>query len=415
MFKKLVEKFNSLFPAMVDKLLLFFVILCALIFILGRCNNVQAAEDPSFGGYVFRPTDSGDVPSVVKDYLNYDDPDYSAADFLVDLASAVADLYFGVDVGTLPDLVHGLEDLIQDYDFELDTTNGLIKVQNENAFLNDLDALYRRLGYSTIVGHIGYWYPLPITYGNSTIYSDYDVYVTRCSGSGGVKTLFAILGESSVVVTGKQIASGATTNFTVNTSYSGTEYSGVYRDGLNAIYNNAVGSYWTEQSYSVYSDNNISVAVSNALSDFFGDAEPEGGLSWNGNLYFDNHSHSLRANNIPGSDGSVAVNRYTTLTNLNLSPSDNIRPFFSNNTNIIFTNPDYSVPLWFSVDPDPDNVPSVDFDHESMPEWNKTSYNGDTSFYSDYFFDFQDYCPDLFNLFAVVMSIGVATFILRRK
>ena len=415
MFKKLAEKFNSLFPALVDKLLLFFVILCALIFILGRCNNVQAADDPSFGGFIFRPTNTGDVPSVVKEYINYDDPSYTAADFLTDLATAVADLYFGVDVGTLPDLIHGLEDLVQDYDFELDTTNGLIKVQNENAFLNDLDVLYRRLGYTVISGHIGNWYPLPITYGNNNIYSDAAVYTTRCTGSGGTKTLFAVRGVSSAVVTGKYIASGVTTNFTVNTAYTGSEYSGCYKDGLNANFNNSVGSYWLDNNYDVYSDNNISLAVNNALVEFFGDNDPVGGASWNGNIFFDNHSHSLRANNIPASDGSVAVNRYTTIINNNLTPSDNIRPYFSNNTNIIFSNPDYSVPLWFSVDPDPDAVPSYDFDHDSIPEWSKTSYNGDTSFYSDYFFDFQDYCPDLFNLFAVVMSIGVATFILRRK
>lgn len=305
------------------------------------------------------PTDT--ISDVVAEWLDVDNSTFTYTDLAARIADAYISYQFAAPSGVASTVKEALKSALWNYIFYVDSQTGY--VVGEPEFYHELDAIYSRFGFDTVAGHIGNWYPLPITYGNSTIYSDDDVYITRCVGSGGTKTLVAVRGETSTIVIGKQIASQATTSFTVNTLYSGSVYSGCYKDGLNATYNNAAGNYWTSAGLTSYTDNNVSVAVSNALTEFFGDTEEEGGHVWNGNLYYDTNIHPFTLNNLPNGTG-IASDRYNNLVEDDKTPDDDISPYFNGNDTIIYRPVFEDIPNThdFSFELPSGSMPDLDFD-----------------------------------------------------
>lgn len=278
------------------------------------------------------------VSDFILDWLDTDNTNYTYSDFADDLADMYINLHFGV-VGDLASSLHdSVKSLLWNYAFSLNTTNGFVSAPVE--FSHDLEELYIRLGFSSSDSYIGHWYSLPryILQANgygALFSSSSEVYMTTINGQGAY---FAVRGSSSNVdvlrwwgnppVEG----SGTPVALQLRSFYQGVKYSGYYYGS----YSLPSGGSSSLPSDAVYS------SVSLALSDFFGDINPSGGLLWNGNLYYDFTPKTFSINNVVGNQGlNSSQNRYVILKSLGKSDNDDISPYFNNDVNIIYR-PNYS-------------------------------------------------------------------------
>lgn len=421
-FNHLKTKFNSLFPNKGDKLLFFLVLISGFILFVGLLNRFTAeASEVDSTISIIGTTDPTmtveQVSHVLYDGLNVNDPNYTWGDFLRDFSYSLVDTYFGVAPGLLSELEGAVAQTVSDWIIDFDTQSNIVKLRPGQR--DQLRDIYERLGFSPGSSNIGYWRPLPVEYGNVRIYSNTpNVFITIASaGSGyGDRVLVALRGsDASATAIRLFIASGASSTVAqINTFYQGSNFSGYYKQISDASASNAVISLWNTNNYPLYLDSSISGSQDNALADFFG-LESSSDPVWNGNLFFYDDDILQRLNTVPGSDGSRSVNRYQDLISNDVEPDDNLTNYFLPDYNIVF-NPDFSVPIWLSVDPDPDNHKIIEpFDYDLPERFSVYEIDSDTSFYQSVInsLPFSFGFVDIYIYFP--LGLGVAALILRRK
>lgn len=403
--------FRDFFKSPLNWILIILTFLCGLVLLLGVTSKADELDEGSISDYAFTINGSETViDPIISDFFDTDGSSYTWSNFLGDLSSSIVDLYFAVSPGTTDSLVNDLKSYLLGSDWLLDTSNGMLRPADKDQFMTDLDAIYKRLGYHQGSGNIAYWIPLPFESGNYRVKSDYPVYYTVCTGSGGSRVLYALRDTSGSVIC-QYVASQSSTTYNLNSNYTGSYYSGVYRQGSSTGFDNAIKSYFSDNLLDLYSNNDISVAQASALSDFFGDIDPSGGLVWDGNLFFDDNYKDIRINNVPGSSVSQSQLKYHYFITNNYDDSTDISNFFGPNINIIYT-PDYTVPLWFSVDPDPSETREYQPESFEAPVLSPVSVDNDTSFFTSVY----NALPG--NLYSIVLAgltIWVASFIIQRK
>lgn len=413
-FNHFKTKFNSLFPHKGDKLLFFLVLISGFILFVGLLNRftAEASEVDSTISVIGTsdPTMTVEqVSHVLYDGLNINDPNYTWGDFLRDFSYSLVDTYFGVAPGLLSDLESAVAQAVADWIIDFDTQSNIIKLRPGQR--DELRDIYERLGFSSASVNIGLWHPYPLqVYSNGVAqyryFSDYPVYMTTV-GSSNLQ-ISAIRSDSStpVVVYTQQIINNPNvtppvSSYTLSNYYVGSLHSGVYlQTGQGRL---------IENSDFYHYDN-----LQEALADFFG-LESSSDPVWNGNLYFYDDDILQRLNTVPGSDGSRSVNRYQDLVSNDVELDENLTNYFLPDYNIIF-NPDFSVPIWLSVDPDPDEHKIIEpFNYDLPDRFSVYEIDSDTSFYQSVInsLPFSFGFVDIYIYFP--LGLGVAALILRRK
>lgn len=212
---------------------------------------------------------------------------------------------------------------------------------------------------------IGNWYPVPFDIGNVRCTSASEVYFTVATYSNSTRTIFAIRGSNTASVTFSYIASGATIGtYAIDTAYTGTEHSGYYKEAVgNAACQNATKSEYTD----LFGSSAGYDSVSLALSDFFGDAEEQGGYEIQG-------AHIINDN--------FTVNPLSVFPSVGYPFEDDIVNNYVNNNDVAWDNDiinyypqsyNYELPYWFvtptkSYPAEPDFLDNVAVDVPNMPQ-----------------------------------------------
>ena len=239
-------------------LVLFSVVSCPLCVLA----DTQGGDSVSIG-IDFSATSSSGSETVnnylwgefVSEWMDEDDTTFTVFDFMSRLCDAYLNFQYAVPSGGATLVKNAIFDTMRDYTFYVDSQTGVVRAPAE--FYHDLQEIYERFGYDATSTMIGEWVALPVTYwqnfdgtispgGSAYDYrSDYAVYTTYLISGGRVSThLFAIRSISSVTAQERvhyyDDTYGSWTNFNIQTSYTGSQYSGFY--GLRGSGRYLVGS-----------------------------------------------------------------------------------------------------------------------------------------------------------------------------
>ena len=185
---------------------------------------------------------------------------------------------------------------------------------------------------------IGEWIALPVTYQNSNdnggyqYRSDYAVYTTYITNGNNGQTgthYFAIRSNSSATAQERVLfdngSTGNWTNFNVDIAYTGTEYSGYYKSrGSGRLLPSSQGY----------------ASMSDALADFFGDTEEEGGYQIQGAHIVNDNFHVAPLSIFPSTGYSFSdaiVNNYD---------DETVEPWDPQIVNYYPSNNSFEVPYW---------------------------------------------------------------------
>lgn len=344
---------------------------CCLLSVVSICSfpiavfadDADEGDNTSFTIDFVNTVPTDHISDVVAEWLDVDNTNFTYADLAVRFADAYISYQFAAPSGVASTLKEALKSVLWNYAFSVDSRSGFVVAEPE--FYHELDAIYSRFGFDSGPSMIGEWVSLPVTYWqnfNGTISpggtaydyrSDFAVYTTYLISGGRVSThLFAIRSNSSATAQERvhyyNETFGSWLTFNVLTPYTGSVYSGFY--GARGSGRYLVGS----NGYSSQSD---------ALRDFFGDAEEHGGHVWNGDLYYDERPHAFTLNNLPNGMG-IAENRYNDLVEDNKTPDDDITPYFNGNDTIIYRPVFEDIPNThdFSFELPSGTMPDLDFD-----------------------------------------------------
>lgn len=212
---------------------------------------------------------------------------------------------------------------------------------------------------------IGEWVALPVTYQNANdsggyqYQSDYAVYTTFITNGSGGQTgshYFAIRSNSTATAQERPLFAngsyGSWSNFNIATAYTGTEYSGYYANRGSGRLLPASQGYAT---------------MSDALADFFGDAEETGGYEIQG-------AHIINDN--------FTVNPLSVFPSVGYPFEDDIVNNYVNDNDVAWDNDiinyypqsyNYELPYWFvtptkSYPAEPDFLDNVAVDVPNMPQ-----------------------------------------------